>query len=152
MRAGDFRRQDKTMNHHYSDIRERIAEPPKWWDECAVPRYCDFKPDETANIYAEEVALVEIQCQECATPFLVAFASSAMDRAIYKAPSIAESITKGTLHYGDPPNVGCCIAGATMNCIDVRVVEYWNKKRAFLEWERDPSLEIAIEYKEEENQ
>ena len=42
------------MNTEYDDIRALIAEPPRWWDEFAVPRYCDFHPRRAANIYARE--------------------------------------------------------------------------------------------------
>jgi hypothetical protein len=51
------------MFNDYSDITERIAEPPKWWDEHGVPRYADYDPWRVANIYAEETALVEAACQ-----------------------------------------------------------------------------------------
>jgi hypothetical protein len=51
------------MNTEYDDIRALTAEPPKWWDEFAVPRYCDFRPRSAANIYAREAALLLIECQ-----------------------------------------------------------------------------------------
>ena len=133
------------MNHHYLDIRNRIPEPPSWWDEYAVPRYCAFAPDELANIYADEAALFEVECQGCRRAFMVAFSSSASERVLRHYPTIAELIREGLLHYGDPPNVGCCAAGPTMNCIDVRVVEYWKQPRPGFDWERDASLEMALE-------
>lgn len=61
------------MNEHYKDIRSRLAEPPKWFDEHAVPRYCPFRPTRTANIYCDEAVLAVITCQGCGTPFRVAF-------------------------------------------------------------------------------
>ena len=48
------------MFNDYSDITERITKPPKWWDEHDVPRHAEFSPYRVANIYAEEVVLVEI--------------------------------------------------------------------------------------------
>ena len=54
------------MDRNYLDISSRIAEAPTWFDECAVPRYCQFYPQYMANIYAREGVLVEIACQFCA--------------------------------------------------------------------------------------
>ena len=128
------------MHHHYADIRGRIAEEPKWWDEYAVPRYCDHGPDEVANIYAREVVFVGIECQNCRAPFLVAFSWSPWpDRK-----PLSERIQ--TLHYGDPPNAGCCAAGPTMNSEAKRIVEFWRKQReAPWDWERVPELEVLID-------
>lgn len=133
------------MNHHYNDITGRIPERPRWWDENAVPRYCDFSPDETANIYARQVALVEIACQSCGALFLVAFSQSyAFDmRSGKKVPTLAEQAKAGTLHYGDPPNYGCCASGPTMNSDPQRVVEFWQKDDRF-EWQRVPELEVPL--------
>ena len=129
------------MLHHYEDIRSRIAEPPKWWDEEGVPRYCEFSPHEAANIYARQVALVEIACQACGERFLVA-----MSAGPFRADALAGEIERGVLHYGDPPNVGCCPAGATMNCDDLRVVEFWrNDATTGYEWQRFPDMERALD-------
>lgn len=38
------------MHASYSDITDRLGEP-QWWDENAVPRYCEFEPARVANIY-----------------------------------------------------------------------------------------------------
>jgi hypothetical protein len=153
------------MHHHYHDITSRISENPKWWDEHAVPRYSDFAPNECADIYADEVALIEISCQSCGRRFLVAmsenqwmygyrmlskisaahdFASEELREAAGKISEtpLADEIREGAIHFGDPPNVGCCLAGATMNCEDLRVVEYW--RREATEWVRYPELEIYL--------
>jgi hypothetical protein len=145
------------MNHHYNDIRSRISTPPKWWDEYAVPRYCDFTPDEVADIYAKDVALVEIACQNCGERFMVAFSWNDFTRREAMTPERIKD-----LHYGDPPNAGCCGAGPTMNCEDLSVLEFWRKggdeftephpshpelricKPGYFEWRRVPELEIAI--------
>jgi len=138
------------MHHHYQDIRDRIPEDPKWWDEHAVPRYCEFGPGETADIYASEVALVLIRCQSCDRPFHVCFSWGSMklgqneDGTWYgktTTPQTVESVEQ--LHYGDPPNAWCCAAGATMNSTPVKVLEFWRRNR--VDWERVPELEIAIE-------
>lgn len=152
------------MNHHYRDIRDKIAEAPRWFDEAAVPRYCAFTPKETANIYANQAALVEIACQNCGERFLVAFSWSSMDR-INRVPTLIQQVRDGSLHYGDPPNTGCCAAGPTMNCDDIRVVEFWAqggldpdqytgpsdrgpytviKDSRYFDWTRIPELEIAL--------
>jgi len=64
------------MFNDYSDITERIAEPPKWWDEYGVPRYAEYDHYQVANIYAQETALVEIACSACWRHFEVAFSNS----------------------------------------------------------------------------
>lgn len=130
------------MHHHYSDIRDRIAEPPKWFDEYAVPRYSDFTPDETANIYANRAVLVEIECQDCERSFLVCISTGSMEQHI-QGIDLWKAIADGSLHYGDPPNIQFCPAGPTMNCMDIRVVEAWDKQD-FGEWTRRPELEITL--------
>jgi hypothetical protein len=43
------------MLQHYEDILSRIAEPPRWFDEQGVPRYCEFAPHRIANIHARRM-------------------------------------------------------------------------------------------------
>lgn len=129
------------MNHHYDDIRSRIDEEPRWWDEYAVPRYCDPAPRRVANIYAREVAFVGIECQSCGERFTVAFSYSPWP---HREP-LSERID--TLHYGDPPNVGCCAAGATMNSVPIRVLQFWRRGKPKVSdwvWERVPELEVDL--------
>jgi hypothetical protein len=143
------------MNHHYRDIIDKLG-PPLWWDEHAVPRYCPFSPDECANIYADEVVLLEIACQSCGAIFRVAMSSSRFQRICEAAKyenelfakeveeqKLCDDISEKLLHYGDPPNNHCCPAGPTMNCIDRRVLEYWKREKQ--EWVRDSSYEVEIE-------
>ncbi len=154
------------MHTHYHDILDRITEPPRWFDESAVPRYCDFSTDALAFIYAKEAALVLIQCQACERKFQVAFSElNARDRDRKGAMTIADLIRERRLHYGDPPNVRCCTSGASMNSVPVQVLQYWYKPlirgegvgphpkfpntEAILdpkamEFRRDPSLEVDI--------
>lgn len=147
------------MNHDYKDITERIEEKPTWWDENAVPRYCEFSPDVTANIYCDEVVFLRIQCQACGRPFKVAMSVGTMDRARYalvrnqepgdgfktamQYASLATGVVSDELHYGDPPNY-CCNVGSTMNSIPLEVLEFWTR-RAGKEWERVPALEREID-------
>jgi hypothetical protein len=128
------------MNYNYADIVDKLGEP-LWWDENAVPRYCEFSPDVNANIYAIEVVLLEIRCQDCAQRFKVAMSWGAMDQ-VQGYPSLAEEIKDGTIHYGDPPNAGCCPAGPTMSSISLRVLQYW--KRVDHEWHRFTEREVEI--------
>lgn len=57
------------MQTNYDDIISRISEPPLWFDENAVPRYCAFSPKESSP-YLGEIALAEIDCQGLWAPFL----------------------------------------------------------------------------------
>jgi len=130
------------MHHHYDDIRERISEEPKWFDENAVPRYCEFSPNQVSCIYAREVVLAEVACQNCRKPFLVAFSVSTFDFVC--GESLANAVGKRQLHYGDPPNVSCCASGPAMTSDVLRIVEFW-KLGSDLEWRRVPELEIVFD-------
>jgi len=139
------------MNNRYADILDIIPDEPKWWDEHAVPRYCDFSPRENANIYADEVVLMLIQCQDCEKEYKVCLSLSTMGR-FNRAdpekpyPSLAERIETREIHYGDPPNncgEGCC-AGATMSSVPVRVLEFWRRPEKGCNKERVPELERDV--------
>lgn len=123
------------VNHDYADIRNKLSEP-EWWDECAVPRYCDFGPRQKANIYAIEVCLLLIECQGCGQEFEVCM--SADERY-----SLSAQIDANILHYGDPPNTRCCPAGPTMNSVPRKVLEFWRRDR--FDFERVPDLEREID-------
>lgn len=103
---------------YYEDILEKMGEPA-WWNEHAVPRYVDFNPRELASIYACECVLMEIACQGCGRVFKVAMSLGPLDRDEWKNPYCFPP------HYGDPPNVDCCPAGATMNSDHIRVLGRW---------------------------
>lgn len=157
------------MHHHYNDIVSRIKERPKWWDENAVPRYDEFTPNDTADIYCDEAVLLEIQCQDCGYHFKVAFSSDMYDRyhnaslrqhylkdkgeerdikELAREASLAWGVISNGLHYGDPPNA-CppnCAAGATMNSVPLEVLEFWVKdKVSIIDWIRVPELERKID-------
>jgi hypothetical protein len=130
------------MFNDYSDIIERIAELPKWWDEQGVPRYAEFGPDLVANIYAWEVALVEIACSACGTHFAYAMSGQSGGGRDENGISMAEHIRRGDLENGDPPNYGNCPDGASMGCYNLRVLQYWTRPKGWGTWIRDSSLEI----------
>ncbi len=132
------------MLESYADIRRRIPEPPKWFDRYGVPRYGDFHPNLSPNVYADEVLLYEIACQSCGTRFLVEQNWSRHDLvSIVRGtpnPSLADRIRQKAIHYGDPP---CweCAAGATMNCVDLKTVQFWTRQNSLRDWVRMPELE-----------
>lgn len=122
------------MKRDYKDITDRISESPKWFDENGVPRYCDFYPDEVANIYAQEVLFLHIGCQNCYRIFDVTL-SFDFKR---KLENFKEDFS-----YGDPPNIGCCVTGPSMTSENIKLLEYWNRNE-FSEWERNNSMEFKI--------
>jgi hypothetical protein len=113
------------MHRHYSDILGRVPTPPIWFDEVAVPRFEAFTPLLTWNIYANEAVLFRIECQGCARPFDVCMTWSKCHPF-----SLAECVRQNLLHYGDPPNIGCCDPGPTMNSYPRRVLEFWHRGQA----------------------
>jgi len=124
------------MKPAYDDITSRIAEEPQWWDEHGVPRYGAFDPG-NVDIYADEVALFLIECQNCAKQFEVALSSPYGSRSAdigvdwetvsYDEQPVSHRVRKGSLHYGDPPNMGCCASGVTMNSVPRRVLQFWRR-------------------------
>ncbi len=141
------------MHHTYPDIidlADAAGRKPLWWDENGVPRFCAHHPAHSPDVYAREVALLEVACQGCGRRFLVQMAWS-MSSAILSSLSTAyaargklsSQVLDRVIHYGDPPNVGCCAAGPTMNCEDLRVVEFWRQTDR-CDWERVPDLEVEL--------
>lgn len=129
------------MYHCYRDILERVPEPPTWFDDHGVPRFCEFAPDQLGNIHAREAALAEVSCQFCGRLFRVTL-SDAFARAPY---SLGDDIRLARVRYGDPPNVGCCDVGASMGSIMHEVLEYWSRDIEIShEWRRDPMLEGLV--------
>jgi len=154
---------ERTIHRYYKDILDRISEAPVWFDENAVPRFCKFLPSETAYIHAQEAALVLIKCQGCPREFEVAFTEWNLRHELWddsnkKIKNISDLIADGSIHYGDPPNIGCCAAGHVMNSVAIRVLEYWYKPVVrgegveagvvkgveALDFRRDPKFEIDI--------
>jgi len=151
------------MHHNYEDILSRIKEPPLWFDEHAVPRYEPFVVGEQANIYANEVVLLAIECQACGHCFSVCVSSTLSTCLVYDSdessqnPTLAQQIRDNTLHYGDPPNIGCCAGGPTMSSVPKQVLQYWGYDTRLpkqvlqysgydtrLAWVRNPELEVEV--------
>lgn len=177
------------MHQYYHDILKATEKKPLWWQEGGVPRFEQFNPNSLPDIYADEAVLAEIECQNCGEKYLVCFTSSDTSRFDEYVKRIGINVmynlTKGietdlealsekhktekyhlsvkikekTLHYGDPPDNNCCEAGATMNSIMIRVVEYWSRNNkehvaengritdyeAYRTWKRNPELEIIFQ-------
>ena len=112
----------------YKDIKDKIDEEPKWYDEKGVPRYCEFDPDKVNDIYAREVILLLIECQSCNQKFKVAISQDKM--GIHKLNSFKDW---DYIHYGDPHRHDDNI-GETMNCLDLEILEYWEQGKT--EWNR----------------
>lgn len=127
------------MKHYYKDILKKIAEEPAWFDEHGVPRYEPFAIDCIANIYANEVALCEIACQNCGHVFIVAISQDIFEEMEYGHKLHEEIVKDGELAYGDPPNVMCCLSGPTMTSEFKRVVEFWALEHSM--WVRKPEYE-----------
>lgn len=126
------------MRRKYTDITSRIIESPLWWDFYGVPRYEPFTYQMSSDVYADEVLLLKIACQACATEFNVE-----VSRCKYeKRPKLADNIKD--VYYGDPPNTSCCLVGPTMSSISLYIIEFWEKDN--LNWRRRTDLEnIQIE-------
>ena len=127
------------MHTSYKDITDKLG-IPLWWDENAVPRYCEFSPKEIANIYAGECVLLLIECQGCGYKFKVAVSSSTMQKMIRHTETLADT---PYIAYGDPPNIDCCGAGATMSSDTIAVLQYWS--RPDYDWERNEHYEIVYD-------
>lgn len=153
------------MLQHYEDILSRISEPPRWFDEQGVPRYCDFAPRRIANIHARECALLAIECQSCERPFIVALDETTANHNVISRPgqerewrTLADIIRSHQIEYRDPPNVECCPDGPSQTSTTRRVIEYWERiqetyrdpgtgillSRGRRDWTRDHSLEIEL--------
>lgn len=139
---------------------------PTWLDENGTPRFSPHHPKLCPDIYATEVALLRISCQSCGAEYDVqmswSLAGSILTAARLGDPpdaqiaetSLSAMVRAGTIHYGDPP-CDRCAAGATMNCWDLRVLEFWSRDQRLVEaaelprgglvdWVRVPDLEIEL--------
>ena len=134
------------MKASYEDITRRIIELPLWWDSDGVPRYDPFTPNLCPNIYASEVLLIEISCQSCNQRFHVEQHWSVMETITKNIPKFSDYLKEtyqgelSRIHYGDPPIHGC--TGDTMNCWDLRVIQFWKKDD--FNWIRDHDLEMPL--------
>lgn len=134
------------MKNSYQDILDlgnKTQSQPKWWDSNGVPRFCDFHPKNSPNIYADEVVLLKIACQSCAHQFDVELNTSLYENLTIT--NFKKFIDRPQdIYYGDPPNIRCCLAGPTMSSISLYVIEFWTQEN--FKWVRHQELEnIPIE-------
>jgi len=139
----------------YDDLRALTDKEPIWFDEQGVPRWCEFHPSKANNPYADEVALLEIECQECRRRYKVAVSWSLAFAMIENAGKAGAATfdqlkaNRPSLHphnlcWGDPP---CweCSAGYCMSCFERRVLEFWQRGEGVREWKRLPECEIRLD-------
>lgn len=120
----------------YRDITCRIVQPPSWYDHHGVPRYDPFKPT-MLGVYDKYAIFAEIECQSCCKKFRVGCGWPGENMQLVLATPddqqpedpdwwkySLEKLTEG-FHYGDPPSHSC--TGDSMNCIDLRIIEAWEK-------------------------
>jgi len=133
------------MNSSYKDIldlADKTGDKPKWFDTNGVPRFCDFHPKYSPNIYAEEVVLLKIACQGCSHQFDVELNVDLFEHVQNKNFE-KFSLRPKDIYYGDPPNIGCCPAGPTMSSISLYVVEFWiNENFTWVRHSEFENLEI----------
>lgn len=143
------------MYQLYEDITNKLGKP-KWWDEEGVPRYCDFSPDEVADIYADKAALIIIQCQGCGQHLPVAWSFHKLRIICYvpghpTGPECFAQLTyptkdnPGSIGFGDAPahnNLGdeYCHLGCVMTTDVRRIKEFWSRDE--LDWVRHPEFEF----------
>ena len=134
------------MRTNYTDIIAASVYNPKWYDEAGVPRFCEFNPYKLANMKINECCLMEIACQNCDRRFVVAISCNIADQFGYHIAVRIRHKLKGNniLHYGDPPNIGCCDIGHTMTSIVKRVVEYYTSKND-IDWIREKHFEVEFD-------
>ena len=127
------------MLESYQDIIGRLGKP-LWWDEAGCPRYDPFRPDLCNDIYAEEALLMLIACQECGRQYKVAMTWKVWINQTLRLSWFLKD--RHLPHYGDQPCFECG-AGATMNCYDLEVLEFWERNKTTNHvWKRKKSLEI----------
>src|SRR5882724_7909285 len=123
------------MLQDYPDIRNRLGEP-LWYDYNGTPRYDEHQPRLCPDIYARQVVLLRIGCQnECGFECLVQMHSGLLSN---------RKLDRKTIHYGDPPQHEQCASGCTMNCNDLAVVEWWEKNEK-ADWVRMPEHEGPVD-------
>lgn len=143
------------MHSCYHEILDVMGEPI-WWTEDGVPRYIPFAPEEAGNLYAYEVALIEIACQACDHRFHVCISSTRMDKALKDRVTVRDRIAgldtprrpgmllpSRSVYCDDPPNINCCAPGPTMTATPVMVEQVWLRSHDE-GWVRAPELERPI--------
>ena len=150
------------MYNPYFDIRAKAGDP-LWHDKHGVPRYCTFHPKEL-DVYDDYAALLEIHCQACERPFLVASHFSKMQIFQNTKTTMALEDIDGGLPtardagwfgfgdatwHGDENGGGWGCAGPTMTTSVYRIIEFWTKDggRPIVRTSIDAPPTIGIEWR-----
>jgi DNA-directed RNA polymerase subunit RPC12/RpoP len=137
------------MKPDYIDILKNTTKLPVWYDENGAPRYEPFKPELCSNPAADEIMLIEIECQECSHRFIVECTYSRYHFLVKRPMMVplkpfSELIGNNPKYvpcYGDPPFHGQdqagyikenCRGGSTMSSRNIRAVGLW--KRVQYKW------------------
>jgi hypothetical protein len=129
------------MRQHYKDILDRIGVPPTWFDEYGVPRFGKFSPRHLANIHASEAALANVACRRCGRLFRVALTEAFGSKGF----GLGDQIRLRRVQYGDPPNIDCCVGGASVKSEMREILEYWSRDyEVSRDWQRDPTFEGPV--------
>lgn len=120
------------MKQNYQELLQHNV-PPDWWDENGCPRYVLFNP-KYCNPYANEAALLDVECQSCRALFVVGVSSDSQTHS--QRSTLSQMIfAKYPFIYGDPPYVTyCCDVGQNQCTRTIRVVQFWQKYE--YEWKR----------------
>jgi hypothetical protein len=126
------------MQPDYSDILDRIPEPPLWWFN-GVPRYKSFSPNDL-SIGPQEAALALVRCQVCRTEFTIG-----VEPNRFFDGSMLDQIVSDDFNYDDPPRHpspdGSRCAGETMGSVPIKLLEAWRWDRNSFDWDRQPQFE-----------
>lgn len=130
------------MNTCYDDIYSRIKDPIKWFDEMAVPRYCDFHPAKLANIHANQVVLFLLACQYCEAKFNVAYSTNRYNEYPIADLVVNSSIKEinNSFYTPDPPNTNCCDTGLSMTTDVLDILEIWKMTDEWKKVDWQPEL------------
>ncbi len=133
------------MHANYMDIRARVAQYPRWFDENGAPRYGVFRPEDSPNIYAGECALVRARCTECGEQF-----SIEVNGGVFRAWGVLERLlVEGELEVGSPPWHGC--RGDARDAVPITVLEFWGRGEGAI-WRRLTRLEGVLPKPEAEGE
>jgi len=129
----------------YQDITSKLGEP-QWYDEYKVPRYSEFTPNQIAEIYADEAALVLAQCEHCHKQFKIAFSSDLLESMSAPYNALKNHILKNDMYCGSPPNDTCFDPAAfPYGLMPIKVPEYWCISPQTKQWERDSTYEVPLQ-------
>ena len=131
------------MQTDYSDILDRIPDPPLWWFN-GVPRYKPFSPNDL-SVGPSEAALALVRCQDCAKEFTIGVGPS-----LFTEDSMLDQILSDDFSYDDPPRHaspdGSRCAGETNGAIPINLIQAWRWDQNSFRWHRLPQFEGSLKF------